>query len=226
LQLEKIILVSKLKQRPYKKYMFNFLRNLLSKLFGSRKELKLGFYGPPNAGKTTLANRIAKDFAGVEMGIVSNIAHETRKVTEKQHIIIQHKGKKMTFAIVDTPGIATKIDYDDFIKSGLKKNEAKKRAEEATRGVIEAIEWLDKINIVVVVLDATQSPMTQVNITLIGNIIARKIPVVIAANKTDLKGSNIKEIEVAFPQYSIVPISAKEGKNLDKLYQKIFEVSK
>jgi len=206
--------------------MFKFLRNLFSKLFGSRKELKLGFYGPPNAGKTTLANRITKDFTGVEIGVVSSIAHETRKVNEKQHVTIQQGGKKMTFAIVDTPGIATKIDYGDFIKSGLKKDEAKKRAEEATRGVIEAIEWLDNINVAVVVLDATQNPMTQVNITLIGNIIARKIPVVIAANKIDLKGSSIKEIEIAFPQYPIVPISAKEGKNLDKLYQKIFEVSK
>lgn len=206
--------------------MFEFLRKFLLRLFKFKKELRLGFYGPPNAGKTTLANLIVKDFAGTEIGSVSSIAHETRKVNEKQHVVIQQAGKKMTFSIVDTPGIATKIDYYDFIKSGLKRDEAKKRAEEATKGVIEAIDWLNNIDVVVVVLDATQNPMTQVNITLIGNIVARKIPVVIAANKIDLKNSNPKEISVAFPQYPVVPISAKKRKNIDKLYQKIFEVSK
>ncbi|PKM92439.1 MAG: GTP-binding protein, partial [Euryarchaeota archaeon HGW-Euryarchaeota-1] len=142
--------------------MFDFLRKFLLKLFGARKELKLGFYGPPNAGKTTLVNRISKDFTGTEIGNVSNIAHETRKVSEKQHVCIQIGNKKMNFAVVDTPGIATKIDYSDFIKAGLKKEEAKKRAEEATKGVIEAIEWLDNIDVIVVVIDATQEPMTQV----------------------------------------------------------------
>jgi hypothetical protein len=33
--------------------------------------------------------------------------------------------------MVDTPGIATKIDYEDFIKFGMNKGSAKKRAKEA-----------------------------------------------------------------------------------------------
>ena len=40
---------------------------------------------------------------------------------------------------------------------------------------------------VLVVLDATQDPYSQVNVTIIGNLQARNIPVLIVANKVDLK---------------------------------------
>ena len=63
-----------------------------------------------------------------------------------------------------------------------------------------------------------------INITIIGNLVARETPVVIAANKIDLKRCDIKRIEAAFPQYKVVGISAKSGKNIDKLYDAIFEL--
>ena len=73
--------------------------------------MKLGLYGPPNGGKTTLANQICKDWLGEEMGSVSNIAHETREIQIKEQINIENdKGNQLTFNLVDTPGIATKID--------------------------------------------------------------------------------------------------------------------
>ena len=122
------------------------------------------------------------------------------------------------FNLVDTPGIATKIDYEEFVKAGMPKAKAKRRAKEATKGVIESIKWLDDMDAVVVVLDSTEDPFSQVNITIIGNLQARNIPVLIAANKVDLKKSNIKRIQSAFPQYKIVGISAKYSQNLDKLY--------
>ena len=56
----------------------------------------------------------------------------------------------MTFKLIDTPGIATKIDYEDFLKYKMKKGESKKRAKEATQGVIESIKWLDDMDVVVV----------------------------------------------------------------------------
>jgi GTP-binding protein Era len=79
---------------------------------------------------------------------------------------------------------------------------------------------------VIVVLDSTADPYTQVNITIIGNLQARNIPVLLVANKVDLKKSNIKRIEAAFPQYKVVGISAKQGKNVDKLYETLFELVK
>ena len=99
----------------------NFFKKIFSGLFRGRKDIKLGFYGPPNSGKTSLANRICKDFTGEEMGSVSKVPHETRNVQFKEKVEIDYKGKIMTFKLVDTPVIATKIDYEDFLKYKMKK---------------------------------------------------------------------------------------------------------
>jgi len=204
----------------------NFFKRIFTNLFSNKREIKLGFYGPPNAGKTSLANRICKDFTGEEIGSVSKIPHETRKVQFKEKVEISYKGKKMVFKMVDTPGIATKIDYENFLKFKMTKKDAKERAKEATQGVIESIKWLDDMDMVVVVLDVSENPYNQVNITIIGNLVARKIPVLIVANKMDLKKADIKKIEAAFPEYDVVGISAKFGDNLEEFYESIFKLSK
>lgn len=206
--------------------MINILQKFIDKvfrdLFKKKKHIKLGLYGPPNGGKTTLANRITQDWLGEEMGSVSNMAHETREVSIKEQITVKSGKKELTFNLVDTPGIATKIDYEDFVKKGMKVVEAKKRAKEATKGVIDSIKWLDDMDTVIVVLDATKDPFSQVNITIIGNLQARNIPVLIVANKLDLKKSDIKKVQNAFPQYPVVGISAKLGRNLDEFYEGLF----
>ena len=204
----------------------SFFKRVFSNIFKSKKDIKLGFYGPPNAGKTSLANRICKDFTGEEIGSVSKIPHETRNVQFKEKVEISYKGKTLVFKIIDTPGIATKIDYEDFLKYKIKKNDAKKRAKEATQGVIESIKWLNDMDVVVVVLDSTENPYNQVNITIIGNLVARKIPVLIVANKIDLKKSDLKKIEAAFPEYETIGISAKDGENLEEFYESIFKLVK
>ncbi|MBS3088353.1 50S ribosome-binding GTPase [Candidatus Pacearchaeota archaeon] len=210
--------------------MFQIIKKFTSKIwksiFRKRDNLKIGFYGPPNAGKTSLANKICKDWTGEDIGQVSAIPHETRNVQIKEQVKIEHNGKELTFKIIDTPGIATKIDYENFLKFGMKRGSAKKRAKQATQGIIEAIQWLDDMDAVIVVLDATQNPYSQVNITIIGNLVARKIPVLIAANKTDLKHADIKKVESAFPEYSVVGISAKEGHNMEEFYESLFTLAK
>ncbi len=206
--------------------MREFFSRIFFKIFKNQREVKLGFYGPPNAGKTSLANRICKDFTGEDLGAVSKIPHETRSVQFKEKVEITYNGKKMTFKMIDTPGITTKIDYEDFLKYKVRKNEAKKRAKEATQGVIESIKWLDDMDVVVVVLDASENPYSQVNVTIIGNLAARKIPVLIVANKIDLRKADIKKVEAAFPEYDVVGISAKYGKNLDEFYDAIFRIAK
>lgn len=202
-----------------------FIDKVLKGLFRKKKHLKIGLYGPPNGGKTTLANRICKDWLGEEMGTVSDIPHETREIHIKEQINIKSGNKELSFNLVDTPGIATKIDYEDFVKKGIKKADAKKRAKEATKGVIDAIKWLDEMDVVIVVLDATKDPYNQVNITIIGNLVARDIPVLLVANKIDLRKADVKKIEAAFPQYDVVGISAKHGKNIDKFYEALFVVA-
>lgn len=204
----------------------DFFQRILNGIFSNKEDVKLGFYGPPNSGKTSLANRICKDFTGEEMGSVSKIPHETRNVQFKEKVEIKYKGKNMFFKMIDTPGISTRIDYEDFLKFKVNKNTAKTRAKEATQGVIESIKWLDDMDVVVIVLDASKNPYNQVNITIIGNLVARKIPVLIAANKIDLKKADIKKIEGAFPDYDVVGISAKKGKNMEEFYESIFKLGK
>lgn len=204
----------------------DFFKRIFLTIFKNKRKISLGFYGPPNAGKTSLANRICKDFTGEEIGSVSKIPHETRNVQFKEKVEIDYKGKKLAFKLVDTPGIATKIDYEDFLKYKMGKKESKKRAKEATQGVIESIKWLDDMDLVVIVLDASENPYNQVNITIIGNLVARKIPVLIVANKIDLKKADIKKIESAFPEYEVVGISARYGKNIEEFYEALFKLSK
>ena len=205
-----------------------FIQKLIDKILGDifkkKKHVKLGLYGPPNGGKTTLANTICKDWLGEDMGSVSNIAHETREIQIKEQVNIKSGEKELSFNLVDTPGIATRIDYEEFLKSGMSEKKAKARAKEATKGVVDSIKWLDDMDAVVVVLDSTKDPYSQVNITIIGNLAARKVPVLIAANKVDLKKSNIKKVQAAFPQYDVVGISAKYGKNIKNLYDGLFKL--
>ncbi len=194
----------------------------LKKLF-KKKTAKIGIYGPPNAGKTTLANRIVRDWTGDAMGSVSHIPHETRRARRREDVTIVSNGSSVTLDIIDTPGIATKIDFHDFMAFGLPEEESKRRAKEATEGVMESVKWLEDLDGVILVMDATEDPYTQVNVVIIGNFEARKLPILIAANKIDLPNSSPARIHSAFPQHPLVPISALEGKNIDLLYKEIAE---
>ncbi|MBI1970454.1 GTP-binding protein [Candidatus Woesearchaeota archaeon] len=199
-----------------------FIKKVFHDMFRKKRHVKLGLYGPPNGGKTTLANRICKDWIGEEMGKVSPIEHETREIQIKEHISIKSGHRELSFNLIDTPGIATKIDYENFMKKGIPIKEAKKRAKEATKGVIEAIKWLDEVDVVIVVLDVSKDPYSQVNITIIGNLQARDIPVLLVANKIDLRKADVKKVQAAFPQYDVIGISAKKGTNMDQLYEALF----
>jgi len=194
----------------------------LKKLF-KKKKAKIGIYGPPNAGKTTLANRIVRDWTGDAMGSVSHIPHETRRARRREDLTITSNGSSVTLDIIDTPGIATRIDFHDFMAFGLSEEESKRRAKEATEGVMESVKWLEDLDGVILVMDSTEDPYTQVNVVIIGNFEARKLPILIAANKIDLPNSSPARIHSAFPQHPLVPISALDGKNIDLLYKEIAE---
>lgn len=194
------------------------LSSWLKRVFG-KKQAKIGIYGPPNVGKTTLANRILKDWTGDIMGSVSEIPHETRRAKWKKNVKVENGGSSLFMDIVDTPGISTKVDYKEFMNTfGLTKEESKRRAKEATEGVIESIKWLEDIDGVLLVMDSTKDPFTQVNVTILGNLEARKLPVLVAANKIDAEESSPATLKSAFPQHPVVPISALTGYNAENLY--------
>ncbi|EMR74096.1 small GTP-binding domain protein [Thermoplasmatales archaeon SCGC AB-539-N05] len=191
---------------------------LIQKIFG-KKHAKIGIYGPPNVGKTTLANRISRDWTGDVVGATSEIPHETRRAKWKSDVKINNGGSSLTIDIVDTPGIATKVDFRDFMNHyGLNEEESRKRAKEATEGVIESIRWLENVDAVVLVMDCTEDPFTQVNVTILGNLEARNLPVLIAANKIDLEESSPATLKSAFPQHPVVPVSALTGYNIENFY--------
>ena len=202
----------------FSRVRFRNFSKIIQKIFG-KKHAKIGIYGPPNVGKTTLANRILRDWTGDIMGSVSEVPHETRRAKWKNNIKIDNGNSSLTMDIVDTPGIATKIDFKDFMNTyGLTKEESRMRAKEATEGVIESIRWLEDIDGVVLVMDATQDPFTQVNVTIIGNLEARELPILIAANKIDAEDASPATLKSAFPQHPVVPISALTGYNAENLY--------
>jgi len=206
---------------------------------------KIGIYGPPNAGKTTLTNRIIHTFVdeNEDVGLATEVPHETRRAVRRAGVTIDLKAKslenpnpdlnseskvkpnrgkaKLKLDVVDTPGLATKIDFHEFMAYGLEEDEAKKRAKEATEGVIEAIKWLDDIDGIVLLMDSTEDPYTQTNIIIIGNMEARGIPIIIAANKVDLVDATPQRIANAFPQHSVIPISALKGENMLDLYEEM-----
>jgi small GTP-binding protein len=202
--------------RSLKRNFTGFLKKLLNK-----KSARIGIYGPPNAGKTTLANRILRDWTGDAMGSVSNVAHETRRARRREGVTIKGNGNSLSLDIIDTPGLATKIDFHEFMEQGMTEAESKRRAKEATEGVIEAVKWLESLDGIILVMDATEDPFTQVNVTVIGNMEARGLPLLIAANKIDREDSSPSTIREAFPQHPLVAISALEGKNIDTLYEEI-----
>jgi GTP-binding protein Era len=205
--------------RARKKFS-RFLRFFLKK-----NRSRIGIYGPPNAGKTTLANRIVRDWTGDAVGPVSEVPHETRRARRKENITITGaNGGSIVIDIVDTPGVTTKIDYHEFLEYGLDKEEAIVRAREATEGVAEAMHWLrEDIDGVIYVLDSTQDPFMQVNIMMVGIIESRKLPVIIVANKIDLPDSAPARIKSAFPQHPVVSISGLEGRNVENLYEQMTE---
>ena len=201
---------------PFRRFL-----SWLQKFFNGHKSVSLGFYGSPNAGKTTIANRLSIDWLGEPVGVVSEIPHETRVVQKKEHVQMKVNGKTLTMNLLDMPGIAVKVDYRDFMEYGLSREEAQERAKEATRGIIEAVKWLEKVDAALVVVDSTEDPYNQVNITLLGNLEARNLPLIIVANKIDLPGANCRRIREAFPDYPVVEISAMTGENMEKLYDEI-----
>ncbi|RJS71179.1 GTP-binding protein [Methanophagales archaeon] len=221
------------------------LSRLIKALFFREKTAKIGIYGPPNAGKTTLANRIIHTFVdeNEDIGVSTEVPHETRRAVRRGGIIIDVKSKsvqnpnpnsnpesmtagrkakgRLKLDVVDTPGLATKIDFHEFMAYGLEEEEAKRRAKEATEGVIEAIKWLDDIDGIVLLMDSTKDPYTQTNIVIVGNMEARGTPIIIAANKMDLADAAPQRIINAFPQHPVIPISALKGENMEALYEEM-----
>jgi GTP-binding protein Era len=204
-----------------------FLR-WLTRMLRFKKNLRVGIYGPPNSGKTSLANRVIADCIGGAGWAVSTIPHETRHVYGMDEIVLKHGKRKLTIDLFDMPGISTKEElhtdcFDEFLKASINEEEATLRLMEATEGIAESIRWMRKIDSAIVILDSRLNPYTKVNALLLGILKAHGVNTIIAANKIDLSEAKPERIEKAMHKYPVVRISATEGTNMDKLYEAVYE---
>ena len=191
-------------------------------LFTKKKGFKMGIYGSPNAGKTTLANAMCRDYTGEVLGTVSEVPHETRRVLTKQEVVMKTDQGTLHVDVMDTPGLASRVNPMDFeLMYNMDPDAAAKRAEEARQGIVEAIEALDKLDAMLLVLDAAEDPYQQVNQVLLTHVQARNLPMLVVANKIDLPNADVGRIQKMFQRHPVVGISAKTGQNLDALYDKL-----
>ncbi|OLS20579.1 MAG: GTPase Era [Candidatus Heimdallarchaeota archaeon LC_2] len=202
------------------------MNGFLQKIFGgSKKSASVCLIGEVNTGKSTLANRFALDFTGKEEFSTSEIPHETREITKLEHVDFQVGKSKLDVTLIDTPGIATAINYKEFMEHGLTEEESIQRAKEATAGIVSTIKFLKEVDVALVLMDSTRTPFDQVSLTLLGALEMHKTPAIIVANKVDLENANPDLIKSTFPHLKVVPVSALSGFGLNNLYNEIALVS-
>ena len=150
--------------------------------------IKTVILGKPNAGKSSLMNRLT----GQERAIVTEIAGTTRDTLEEQ---VQIGG--IGFQMIDTAGIRNTADVVE--KIGVER--AKQAAEEA--------------DLILYVVDASQ-PLDESDLEIISMIEQKKA--IILLNKTDLEPKlTVKELQNRCPSHPILMISAKTEEGLENL---------
>ncbi len=145
--------------------------------------------GRPNAGKSTLLNALLNE----NRAIVSEIEGTTRDTIEEELNI-----EGIIFRIIDTAGIR---EAKDTIES---------------LGIEKTHEKIKQSSLIIYIYDISKLTLEEVKKDI--DIIAENdTPVLIVANKTDIKGST-KNI----PK-SHIPVSAKNNENIEKLKKDIFD---
>lgn len=168
--------------------------------------IKVAVIGKPNAGKSSLINKIA----GEERVIVSDVAGTTRDSTDT--VIENEFGK---FVFIDTAGIRKKSKITEKIEH---------------YSVLRAYMAVDRADVCVIMLDATEG-FTEQDSKVAGYAHEQGKACVVAVNKWDLIDKNDKtmqefrtKLENDFSFMSYVPfifISAKTGQRINKLYELI-----
>ena len=171
--------------------------------------IKIAVVGKPNAGKSSLVNRLL----GFERSIVTDIAGTTRDAIDTK---LTYNGKNYT--VIDTAGIRKKSRVEDEIEyySQLRAYDAVRRAD-----------------VCLLVVDSTEG-LTEQDTNIIGFVHEEGKPSVIVMNKWDLieKDTNtvnkfdakLKEDLKFMDYFKSLYISAKTGQRAEKLFVLIDEV--
>lgn len=172
--------------------------------------IKVAIIGKPNAGKSSLVNKVA----GEERVIVSDIAGTTRDAIDT--VIENAKGK---FIFIDTAGIRRKSRIKDNVER---------------YSIIRAEAAVDRADVCVIMIDATEG-FTEQDSKVAGIAHEKGKGCIIAVNKWDAvekDGGTMntfrKKLENDFSFMSYAPIifiSAKTGQRIDRLFELITYVS-
>ncbi|MBQ2714287.1 MAG: ribosome biogenesis GTPase Der [Clostridia bacterium] len=166
--------------------------------------LKIAVVGKPNAGKSSLTNKIL----GYDRVIVSDIAGTTRDAIDTSFTVGEEK-----FTIIDTAGMRRKRSIDEDVES---------------YSVMRALAAIRRADVVLVVLDASE-PVSEQDVKIAGYVHEQGKPCVVVMNKWDTIEKDTftiekynKDLAVALSfmdYYTPVYISAKTGKRVDKVLE-------
>lgn len=166
--------------------------------------LKIAIVGKPNAGKSSLVNRLL----GSERSIVTSVAGTTRDAVDTR---LEKNGKRYT--IIDTAGIRRKRSVEDDVEY---------------YSVLRAFDAVRRADVCVLVVDASEG-ITEQDTKIIGYVHEQGKPSVIAMNKWDLVEKDTNTInrfeeklseDLKFMSYfKSVYISAKTGQRAEKILE-------
>ncbi|MBR2614030.1 MAG: ribosome biogenesis GTPase Der [Clostridia bacterium] len=171
--------------------------------------LKIAVVGKPNAGKSSLCNRIL----GFERTIVSDIAGTTRDAIDTP---FTYKDKK--YLLIDTAGVRKKKKVEEDIEY---------------YSVVRALGAVRRADVCIMMIDSTEG-ITEQDVRLCGYIHEQGKPSVIVMNKWDLvekdthtinKFNEKMEEDLKFMDYfKAIYVSAKTGLRTEKILSFVNEV--
>jgi GTP-binding protein len=171
--------------------------------------LKIAVVGKPNAGKSSLVNKLL----GFERSIVTDIAGTTRDAIDTKFTF---DGRNYT--IIDTAGIRKKAKVEDDVEY---------------YSVMRAFDAVRRADVCLLVVDSTEG-LTEQDTKIIGYVHEQGKPSVIVMNKWDLVEKDTNTInkfetqlreDLKFMDYfKSIYISAKTGQRTEKLISVVDEV--
>ncbi len=179
----------------------------------SRTPLKLAIVGRPNAGKSTLINRIL----GEERLITGPEAGITRDSISVDWTWTDANGRERAVRLIDTAGMRKRAKVQEKLEK---------------LSVADALHSIDFAEVVVLMLDSTLGLEAQ-DLKIADKVLQEGRALVIALNKWDVaeEGSSLyqgvrKALDEGLAQVRGVPlltVSGATGKNIDQLLQAAFD---
>ncbi len=177
---------------------------------GDDDVIKVAIVGKPNAGKSSLINRIL----GEDRVIVTNIAGTTRDAIDTYY---EHNGQRYMF--IDTAGIRRKSKVDEQIER---------------YSVIRAYAAVERSDVCIIMIDGSEG-ITEQDSKIAGFVHESGKASIVVVNKWDIVEKETNTMRnykldimdtLAFMQYAPIHfISAKTGSRVDAVFEMIKEVA-